>query len=91
MLSVQECKQYLRKGDFTAGLTGAGTSEHPRSAREDVLTDEQVEQLRDSLYQMADLFIAEYIKTKKAGKSPMSHAGDHLLPSVNQRTGRERL
>jgi hypothetical protein len=28
MLSVQECKQYLRKGDFT---------------------DEQVEQLRDSL------------------------------------------
>ena len=74
-----------------AGLTGTGTSEHPRSAREDVLTDEQVEQIRDSLYQLADLFIREYIKTKKAGKSPMNHAGDHLLPSFNQGTGRERL
>lgn len=70
MLSVQECKQCLRKGDFT---------------------DEQVAQLRDSLYQTADLFIAEFIKTKKAGKSPVNHAGDHLLPSFNQRTSRERL
>jgi len=65
MLSVQECKQHLRKGDFT---------------------DEQVEQIRDSLYQLADLFIKEYIKTKKAGKCPVSHEGDHLLPSLNQRT-----
>ena len=66
MLSVQECKQYLRKGDFT---------------------DEQVEQIRDNLYQLADLFIAEYIKTKKGGKGPINHAGDHLLPGVNQGTG----
>ena len=29
-------------------------------------TDEQVEQIRQSLYQLADLFITEYIKTKKA-------------------------
>ena len=70
MLSVQECKRYLRQGEFS---------------------DERVEQIRDSLYQLADLFIREYIKTKKAGKSPMTHAGDHLLPSFNQRTGRERL
>lgn len=52
MLSVQECKQHLRKGDFT---------------------DEQVEQIRDSLYQLADLFITEYIKTKKA-KTAASNA-----------------
>ena len=87
MLSVQECKRYLRKGDFTAGLTGTGTSEHPRSTREDVLTDAQVEQIRDSLYQLADLFIAEYIKAKKSGESPVNHEGDHLLPRLNQRTG----
>jgi hypothetical protein len=65
MLSIQECKPYLRKGDFTDG---------------------QVEQIRDSLYQLADLFIAEYIKTKKAGKCAVSHEGDHLLSSLNQRT-----
>lgn len=66
MLSVQECKQHLHKGDFT---------------------DEQVEQIRDSLYQLADLFIAEYIKTKKAEKNPVNHEGNHLLPSLDQRTG----
>lgn len=66
MLSIQECKTYLRKGDFT---------------------DSQVEQIRDSLYQLADLFIAEYIKTKKAGKNIVNHEGDHLLPSLNQRAG----
>jgi hypothetical protein len=65
MLSVQECKRYLHKGEFS---------------------DEQVEQIRDSLYQLADLFIREYIKTKKASKSQMNHEGDHLLPSLNQRT-----
>ena len=45
MLSIEQCKQYLPKGDYT---------------------DEQIDHIRQSLYQMADLFITEYINTKKA-------------------------
>ena len=43
-------------------------------------TDEQVEHIRQSLYQLAGLFITEYIKDKKAGKimagSPTKAFGD---------------
>ncbi len=59
MLSVEECKKYLRNGNYT---------------------DEQVEQIRQGLYQLADLFITEYIKDKKAEKtmagSPTETFGD---------------
>lgn len=54
-------------------------------------TDEQIEHIRDSLYQLADLFITEYIGAKKLHTKPMTHENDNLLPGIHQRTSRKRL
>ena len=35
-------------------------------------TNEQVGQIRDNLYQLADLFISEYLRTKKVVKNDIT-------------------
>jgi len=48
----------------------------------DEFTDEQIEQIRESLHQLAELFITEYLKTRKKP----THESNHLLLGVDQGT-----
>lgn len=41
MLSVEQCKKYLKDGDYTK---------------------QEIEEIRDSLYQLAEILVTEYIE-----------------------------
>jgi|GEM_PF-3457103 len=48
MLSVEECRKYLKKGDFS---------------------DNQVNEIKDSFYQLARILVAEFLKKNKSENS----------------------
>jgi len=48
------------------------------------LSDEEVLQIRDSLYQMANILVENYSKERD---NRNYHESSHILPSINQRTG----
>jgi hypothetical protein len=56
MLSVEECRKYLKEADYT---------------------QKQIEEMRDSLYQLAELLVTEYVKKMGVNKKRRDERTKH--------------